>query len=773
MIKKRINQFSLLLTATCLSFGIQATELKPSGLLTDLIEHTERTWINGYPSNIPVWQTDGAIEPLQFVQISSRYPSFSWIVPGKKQDTQQTAYRMIVSKEYADAADGKGTVWDSGLTDSNQSTAVLYKGTALQPGSVYFWRVKTVTNTEGESQWSDIKAFRTASDMADYGASYYPQVKTMEQVASVRPIAGGAIVGDFGKDAFGQLLLTLTSHAPGDTVVVHLGECLATDGRINRKPGGTIRYRQYPLALLEGTHTYRIKIAKDKLNTRKVAVQMPDYVGEVLPFRYCEIENYRGTLKPEALAREVVHYPFNETASSFSCSNDTLNQIWDLCKYSIKATSFAGIYVDGDRERIPYEADALINQLSHYGVDREYSLARRSYEYLLNYPTWPTEWILQAALIAYYDYQYTGDNRSLKATYQQLKPRTLMGLREKNGFISTTTGLQTPALKASVRFNGEIKDIVDWPHTGILGLNDEEGGETDGFVFTDYNVVTNAYHYEALKVMALIAAALELPAEEQYYTTQSQTLKERFNRSFFDKKKGVYTDGITEGHASLHGNMFPLAFNMVPVANKQSVLNFIQTRGMACSVYGSQFLMDALYQAGGADYALHMLTKGDDRSWYNMLRVGSTISLEAWDNKYKPNQDWNHAWGSAPANIIPRKLMGVEPVEPGFGLISIKPQIGSLAWAKSVIPTIKGTINMQIENTDNTYTLRLTIPANMTAMLYLPLPSGKYEISNNGVALKTTRLKGEPFLDAGKLTSGTHLIRIVNSVNSIRLGSVQ
>lgn len=81
-------------------------------------------------------------------------------------------------------------------------------------------------------------------------------------------------------------------------------------------------------------------------------------------------------------------------------NNDTLNQIWDLCKYSIKATSFTGVYVDGDRERIPYEADALINKLFHYGVDREYAMARRSHEYLLQHSTYPTEWILQAVLIA-------------------------------------------------------------------------------------------------------------------------------------------------------------------------------------------------------------------------------------------------------------------------------------------------------------------------------------------------------------------------------------
>jgi alpha-L-rhamnosidase len=102
--------------------------------------------------------------------------------------------------------------------------------------------------------------------------------------------------------------------------------------------------------------------------------------------------------------------------------------------------------------------------------------------------------------------------------------------------------------------------------------------------------------------------------------------------------------------------------------------------------------------------------------------------------------------------------MGVEPLAPGYSVISVKPQLGSLKWAKSVIPTIKGAIRMEVENSKERYTVRLTIPANMSALLQLPLLSGKYEVTHNGVALKTTRIKGEPFLNAGRLTSGTHTI---------------
>ena len=761
-----------LFTIISLSFCclvLTAKENKPYGLLTDLLEHTDYTWHNGYVSNVPVWQIDSAIEKLQYAEILSAYPTFSWIVPGSEQATYQISYRYIVADNIEDAVSGKGNVWDSGTVESKKSTSVLFEGNALKPEKNYFWRVKVITNTGGESEWSDVKAFRTADALSDYGVSFYPQVKSLEHPASITKPGASTTFIDFGKASFGQVVLKLTSENDKDSVVVHLGECIES-GRVLRNPGWpkgpTVRYHRYSIDLMKGTHTYRIKIAKDERNTGDKAILMPEYIGEALPFRYCEIEGYDKQVAVTDVVRESVHYPFDESASYFESSNDILNQVWDLCKYTIKATSFLGMYVDGDRERIPYEADALINQLCHYGVDREYSMARRTHEYLLEYPTWPTEWILQAIIIAWNDYIYTGDSRSLKANYDILKVRTLLRLREKNGLISTSTGLVTPEFYKAVRyegaiFGGIIKDIVDWPQPGIMGWKKGEGGESDGFVFTDYNAVTNAYHYEALKLMNKIAVTLGQKSEALFYSVEAKQFLARYNKFFFNNKLGCYVDGDTTNHASIHTNMFPVAFGMTPSDKLNSVIDFIQSRGMACSVYGSQFLMDALYEASDAEYALHMMTKTDDRSWYNMIHVGSTISLEAWDNKYKPNQDWKHAWGAAPANIIPRRLMGVEPIEPGFDKVRIKPQIASLAWAKAVIPTIKGAISLNIENKKGEYRMELTIPANMDSEVYLPVLSKKYEVTINGENQNTTFIKDAPFICLGALPSGKYTIVMI------------
>jgi hypothetical protein len=152
------------------------------------------------------------------------------------------------------------------------------------------------------------------------------------------------------------------------------------------------------------------------------------------------------------------------------------------------------------------------------------------------------------------------------------------------------------------------------------------------------------------------------------------------------------------------------------------VAAFVVSKGMACSVYAAQYLLEALYASGQASHAVKLMTdRGSDRSWAHMIYdVGSTITLEAWDNKYKPNQDWNHAWGAAPGNIIPRCLMGIEPLEPGFARTRIRPQPGPLQQAAMRLPTIRGPIEVAIRQEPGHFRMRLRLPANLVAEVHIP-----------------------------------------------------
>lgn len=505
-------------------------------------------------------------------------------------------------------------------------------------------------------------------------------------------------------------------------LTIRLGEQLE-NGSINQKPTGSIRYQEIKLAVKKGKHTYPLNIQPDKRNTSNAAIRLPDSVPVFLPFRYCEIENATEPITENDISQIVYHSYFEDNQSSFESSNPILNQVWDLCKYSIKATSFTGVYVDGDRERIPYEADAYINQLSHYGVDREYTIARNTIEYFMKHPTWPTEWQQHMALLFYEDYKYTGNTDLIAKYYDALKHKTLMALSREDGLISSQNA--TPELMQKLGFTDpkiKLKDIVDWPpaQKDTTWKLATEAGERDGYVFMPINTVVNCFFFRNMEIMAEFAQILHKPADEAQFQELARKSKRAINSKLFDEKLGVYTDCEGTSHASLHANMMALAFNIVLKEHQKTVVDFIKTRGMACSVYGAQYLLQGLYNAGEADYALELMTATHDRSWMNMINSGSTITLEAWDMKYKPNADWNHAWGAAPANIIPMNMWGIQPQVPGGRLVSIKPQLGKLTSSKIEVPMLMGVVKASYQKLNRlAQNYIFELPANVSANLFL------------------------------------------------------
>jgi alpha-L-rhamnosidase len=717
----------------------------PSNLMCDLTvcdyyRPLNVSLVNRSDANVPVSANHTAA-------IGSGHPAFTWQMNDKGTNVVQTAYQLLVSDNKAFSPDSN--TWNSGKVKSSLSCGVTYAGRILKPNTTYYWKVRVWNNHGAASGYSPLVVFHTGSNIMEYQSAAYPL-----QVTEVKPVSldktGEVYRADFGKDAFGQLKVTLSTDKDMDSVIIRLGELTNSAGFIERHPPGTIRYSRYILKIFKGTHTYQVKIRKDARNTEKAAVKMPDYIGEVTPFRYVEIEGYKGALHQADLAQLFVHYFVDDETVQFHSSDADLNAVWELCKYSVKATSFAGLFIDGDRERIPYEADAYIAQLSDYAVNKEYTLARNSNEYLIAHPTWPTEWILQSVIMAWHDYLYTGDIRSVKTYYEDLKAKSLTALEDSTGLISTRAGKMTKDVTSSVHYNGNLKDIVDWPLAT----------ETDHFVFTNYNAVVNAFYYKNLLVLKKLATDLGKKEDQAFFDQKSKAVFTAYQKAFYDPVTHTYKDGIGTEHASLHANMFALAFGLVNEGDKQKVLGFIKSRGMACSVYGAQFLLDAIYDTGDADYGLQLLTSKTDRSWLNMVSKGSTITMEAWDNKYKPNQDWNHVWGAAPANIISRKLMGIEPIAPGWASFSVRPQIGSLSSAQIDVPTVKGTIRVAYAQTQNEFKANLQIPANTIAQVYLPVKDHrKYQLIMDNKVVKFTPAGQTALIN--NVGSGRHQFRVV------------
>lgn len=431
--------------------------------------------------------------------------------------------------------------------------------------------------------------------------------------------------GDFGVDAFGWL--EVRAKTPR-SCVLRVGEQLNADGSVNVNPPGAIRGCVVTCEV--ATAWTRVPFRADLQNTQGVngearAVALPQDVGVVMPFRH--VQKVEG---PEDLEmrRVFLHWPM---PCKVRCPVDDpkVKEVWDFCQYTIVATSFAGIMVDGDRERIPYEGDIYINMLGQlYGVDGDPELSRRSIRHVLKYPTWPTEWKQHAIMCVWEDWNFTKSTALAAECYDQLKREKLMLDRARpDGLL--------PSAKS---------DLVDWPAT-----------ERDGYdMKTPCNAVVNAFHYRNLREMADLAKALGKSADAQTFGVRAESVLRRFNELFYDSERRLYVDGEGSRHVSLHANVAALDFGLVPKERQSDVVDFIANRGMVCSPYFAQYYLEALCKYGRQDAALRLITAENDRSWKGMIDQGATMTMEAWSQKAKPNQDWNHAWGTAPLNILAR-----------------------------------------------------------------------------------------------------------------------
>lgn len=555
-------------------------------------------------------------------------------------------------------------------------------------------------------------AAATGSAMAQDSASIHLVEQAPQTISQIAP---DVFLVDFGRVAFGNLLLTPTSAATSETISVRFGEALK-DGRVDAHPPGSVRYAEVKVTP-NGTAPRIVAPPADARNTKANAVLTPAAWGVLMPFRWVEIEGWPTELRADQIQRRAAFdSTWADDAATFHSSDPMLDNVWDLCHYSIKATTFAGIFVDGDRERLAYEADAYLTQLGYYAGDADPRMPRATFDRLMKFPTWPSEWAPHMVFMAYADWMQTGDKAWLNAHYEELKTKLLENHVGSDGLVVS--------LPEQIRQG----DIVDWPTP-----------ERDGYVFTSVNTVVNAFRLRALQRMSRLADALGKKEEATAFREQEKTAYAAFQKKLFDPARGLYRDGAGTDHASLHANLFPLAFGLVPADKAPEVAKWIAGRGMAASVYAAQYLLEGLFENGEDAAALALITAPGDRSWRHMVESGTTITWEAWGQKYKPNQDWNHAWGAAPANLLPRFVLGAQPLTPGWERALIQPHPGSLASVVGKLPTPRGELSVSWRQ-EKHFTLTLNLPPGMTAKVELPEQEGSSGVWVDGAKVKAHRV---------------------------------
>lgn len=652
-------------------------------------QYPAKIWVNGEVAGFAS-QRAGAGAP--------RYHSFDvtgLVRPGRRNALAALAFttedKRFVAQLSVTYADGTTGTFASGASWKARRQAGMLRdagtiGTSYYVGPQEYWDLRKepagwTSPGFDDSGWDAARVKPAVDGLVP--ALVEPVRLHDVQPASVRKTAPGTWLVDLGKEIAGGLRLSVSGKA-GQTVEVRLGEELNADG--------TVRY-----ALRAGV-TYR------EVWTLRDGPQSAEHWG-YRGFRYAQLICDDDLDLSDAATGRAWRLDWRASDASFASSSRDLDRVYEMCRYSIEATR-GDLYIDTPtRERGPYEGDALINQASEYAVQRSFALARASDAYLARNHTWPTEYRLMNVMSAWRDYLHTGDPDQLAADYDLLAAKHLTSYLGDDGLVHKKPGASSQ----------DLGDLVDWP-----------ASNRDGYVFTEVNTVVNACQYAAFTAMADIAAVLGKAADAATWRKRADTLADAMRRTLLDAANGRFVDGAGTAHSAQHATAFPVALGVAgpgtvadPVV--KALGETLAAGGMKVSVYGAQFLLDALFATGRSEDAIGLMTATGTNSWLHLMDdLGATIVGEAWDPSLKSNMTFSHAWGSAPANVIPRHVLGVEITAPGAAEIEVRPRPGALTRISGTVPTVRGPVAVALDRADG-YRLDVDVPPNTAARVVVEL----------------------------------------------------
>jgi len=316
-------------------------------------------------------------------------------------------------------------------------------------------------------------------------------------------------------------------------------------------------------------------------------------------------------------------------------------------------------------------------------------------------------------LVPWHQYEFTGDLELLRRHYDGMKHYVgYLASRSKDHIVSH--GL------------GDWYDIGPKP-PGVAQL-------------TPLPLTATAFYYYDTWILGETAALLGKPDEADHYRQAAIQIRAAFNRAFFDPAKGCYSTG------SQCANSLPLVMNLVDDTNRAAVLDCIvkdiRRRGNALTAgdVGYRYLLRALADGERSDVIFDVNNQSSKPGYGYQLAQGATSLTEAWDAGRSSSQ--NHFMLGQIMEWFYRDLAGInsDPAGPGFKKILIKPAVvGDITGVKATYNSIHGPISSQWSRDGRKFALEVSIPANTTAMVWVPTAS-EAEATESGVPVSRSKL---------------------------------
>lgn len=242
----------------------------------------------------------------------------------------------------------------------------------------------------------------------------------------------------------------------------------------------------------------------------------------------------------------------------------------------------------------------------------------------------------------------------------------------------------------------------------------------------NHPVVNTFYYYYNTTLMAQIADKLGKTEDAQQFTALADTIKDAFNNTFFNKETGLY--GTDETYQTYQ--LLALLGNLVPDGYRQKVMNTIvddivnkRDGHLNTGIIGTKYLWPTLSQEGLDNLAFDVATQTTFPSYGFWLKNNATTLLEKWSGQ----SSHNHEMFGTITEYFYKYLAGIQsPMEGktsvGYKHIYLEPHVPEkLESVDASLETIAGKISVDWKKSANAFQYNISIPANTTATVILPV----------------------------------------------------
>lgn len=567
----------------------------------------------------------------------------------------------------------------------------------------------------------------TPAITAEYGAPVKAH-EVMHPVA-VTTAKDGEVIYDFGQNFAGVIHMKLNGKA-GQVITVRHAEILNPDGTLNTTF----------LRTAKATATYTCRDGEQEYSPRF------SYMG----FRYAGVKG----IDPKELEIEAVAL-YSDVAQhgGFHCSDEMLNKLQSNITWSAKS-NFVDIPTDCPQrdERMGWTGDinvfaptALYNfELSRFlekwlrDVKAEQlptgglpnTVPVQGYGFPATMPEMAVDWWGDACVnVPWALYQATGNVDILRAMYPTMQ-KYVKACRFWAGFgIGKHRYIwHTPA----------VLHFGDWVAPDVPKMSQWQGR-------SKYTATASLCNTSGC--LAKIARLLGKDEDAAQYETLSAKVADAYCSILTDGSGKAKDEFQTAYVLPLYLNMFPenvkakAAENLVKLVEKSDYK-------IGTGFPGTPYILFALADSGHADTAFKMLLNTQCPSWLYEVRVGATTVWERWDgldeNGECPIGDdgtdqmisYNHYASGAVGAFLYRRVLGVEPVLPGYKLFKFAPLVGGgLTEADGTVGTPYGEIKAAWHIENGEMTAEITVPMGTACTVTLPggveqnLSSGSYTLT--------------------------------------------